>query len=133
LSKQHAIAPLLETGEAALVKPSFTRNELLDIVSARLQQIGNTRLKSPKFIEWTPRFLLRFRSTDGTSLAPAVEALADAGVDIEPNLYSVMETLQVSQSSLHSLACGCHHENGVTSGVQLARDFETAKYWEPYR
>lgn len=130
--RQQAIGPLVESGQATLVKPSLTRREKLDILIARYAELGHAPLSSPKLIEWTPPFLLRFRKTDGTSLAPAVRALREAGENVAPNLKGVMDALQLSKWSLHSIACGCNHEDGMTTGIQLAREFETAKGWRPY-
>jgi hypothetical protein len=131
LVRTQNIDRLRATGQATEVTRTFTRDEIFAIAIAAAERNLKVPLSNPQLIEFTPRFLLRFRTTQHTSLEYIVQGLAKAGVPVEQNLESFRHALQVSPQTLHQIACGCHKPFG-TGGV-IANKLREAQAQDPWR
>lgn len=96
---------------------------LADMFAARSDDI----FLSPRYVEWSPQWLLNLRSTNGTVLAPMAKHLNDIGVPTKATLGGIMSSLELNRAELHSISCYCHHD--CHTGEEMAKTLDhKAKY-----
>ncbi|MDB5194895.1 MAG: hypothetical protein JWO84_79 [Parcubacteria group bacterium] len=124
LSRKQDLAALQSTGQARPATKALTRNELLELAATGVQDDRRRHL-NPRDLERGPLFLLRMRSTNGTSLAPVVAALQAGGVKVKRTMGSVMQVLELDRADLHHIFCYCHGE--YSDGAAIASHLRMAQ------
>jgi hypothetical protein len=117
LSRQQNLQALATSGQARVIPTTLSLAERYAVVIAALEKRGSEVFRNPRNVEYTPRWLYRFRSVKGTSLEPIVTALNDAGMKVRPTMQGVMDALELNPYALHNVACYCHCPESMGTGI----------------
>ena len=111
----------LTKGAAPIARMS--RAQLLVAIAGMFQVHPELSFSTIARIEYLELAELRATRTDGTMFAPIVTRLNLLGVPTEPNIGSVMDSLELTKDDTHDLACACLGEtvNGATIEGRLRR------------
>lgn len=102
---------------------ALTREQKFKIVIAALVAQGNKTFKAIHDIERMSAEELNSYPTAGTILQPVVNALNIHGVATDGTVGGVMRSLEFDPDDVHYVACWCHEENEVMTGIWAAERF----------